>query len=195
MHSAYHLPPTTYHLPTPVRIRTLALLFFGGMLAGVWDASIVSWFPSPLSAFRLVLPFAIAFSLFNSRKAAILFAIVGGCALAVLLPSTGGFIPVRYALCVIIAYELSRHVFADRTLFGVSMLASIAAASDRIMQWGFEAGTRLLSGTAQTPEAGGPILAEILWFATIAVLAFISLAAFTRRFLPTISHYAGRQLR
>ena len=178
-----------------MRIRTLVLLLIGGLLAGIWDASLVSWLPSPLSAFRLVLPLAIVMALFANRQAALVFAIVGGCASAVLIPSTGGWIVIRYAICVLIVYELSHRIFANRTMFGVTILAAIAAVSDRLLQWMGETGTRLISGVVQTPEASGPILGEILWSVAIVAIAFISLAAFTRRFLPTISHFTGRQIR
>ncbi|MFA5129620.1 MAG: hypothetical protein WC477_01725 [Patescibacteria group bacterium] len=173
-------------------IRSTALISILALLLGAWDASAVSFLPGWLMGFRLMIPAIVALTIFSSRRVGLLAAVVGGCVTSLLFASSGGWIPLRYVICVMLVYELSHRIITNRSLFGVMTLAGIAALADWLLAFLFHWLTSFFT-RGINPEAHGPILAEIVWSAFVVGIVFIVIAAFTRRFLPTVSPYSGRR--
>lgn len=154
--------------------------------AGYWDASVISWFPAPFSAMRLVLALSILLALFSIEyRKSIIAALVGGLIADLILPSQG-YIAIRTVLAVIVIHTLARYVFTNRSLWGICFLGSIAVAVDRILLFVIEHVPRF-SGGLRTFESHAPFWMEIIWMCLVCSSAFLFFAAFSRRFHPTLS--------
>lgn len=162
------------------------IVFILAVLAGCWDASVISWFGLPFSVMRLVLVYSMLLALFSSGYSKSIFAaFVSGLVADMLLPSQG-WISLRTMLVVIVVHTLARYVFTNRSIWGICFLGSIAIFVDRIFLWVINQ-MPLLSGGMRTIEARGPIWMELVWMCFVCSIVFICIAAFSRRFHPTLS--------
>jgi hypothetical protein len=154
--------------------------------AGYWDASVISWFTVPFSAMRFVLAFSILLALFSSGYSkSIIAALVGGLVADLLLPSQG-YLAIRVVIAVIVVHTLARHLFTNRSFWGICFLGSIAVCVDRGLLFIMNQ-LPLFSGGPRTIEAHAPIWMEIIWMCLVCSSAFLFFAAFSRRFHPTLS--------
>lgn len=165
--------------------RMVAVLVLA-VLAGCWDASVISWFDSPFSAMRLSLAFSVLLTLFSSGYGkSVSVALVSGAVADLLLPSDG-WMAIRMMLAVIVVHTLARHVFTNRSIWGICFLGSIAVATDRVLLWLIER-VPTIHGLMRTLEVRASFWMEILWMCFVCTLAFVLIAAFSRRFHPTLS--------
>lgn len=168
------------------RIITVAL----ALLAGLFDATVATWFPGNLTAFRLALPFVTVLAAFSSLERAVSAALAAGVVLDVLLPSSGGFVTIRYVTLALGVAALSRTLLTNRSLMGAYALGLIALVIDRVLLVIVGTVTRAFAPGA-IPEIRASFFAEALWLAACITLIFLLFAAFTRRFLPPVSRMIG----
>lgn len=162
------------------------LVCFLAILVGCWDASVVSWFELPFSAMRFVLVYCMLLALFSTGyRKSLIAGFVGGMTADLLLPSQG-WMAFRMMIVVIVVHTLARFVFTNRSIWGICFLGSIAVVVDRVLLYLINR-VPLFSGSMRTVEAHAPILLEMVWVCLVCSIVFICIAAFSRRFHPTLS--------
>jgi hypothetical protein len=153
---------------------------------GCWDASVVSWFDSPFSAMRYTLILCVVLALFSSGYGkSLTVALIGG-GIADLLLSSQGFIAVRMLMAVLAVHVLSRFVFTNRSIWGICLLGSVAVCIDRALLWLIQC-VPLASGVMRTIEPHASIWLECAWMCIVCCVIFVFIAAFSRRFHPTLT--------
>lgn len=157
---------------------------------GLWDAAVIPWFPWPLSAIKLTLPFVAVLAVFSRYERAVTAAIAGGIVLDVFLASNAGLVSIRYLLIALVVSSLRRHVFTDRSLIGVSVLGALSVLADRIFLFFLEAIQSLL-GRVVIPEEPAAFWASLCWTIAVMVTMFFLFTAFGKRFLPLVSQRSG----
>jgi len=165
--------------------RHLPPLFLG-LLAGLFDATVASWLSGWFVGIRAALPFVILLATFSRPRRAILAAIAAGVAIDVLQPVTG-LVTFRLLFVIAAITLVARLYVTNRSLVGSLTLGAIGFVADRVALWVVEAGIAFLN-TEAFVEYRPPALLELLWIATCIFLAFWVFAAFTRRFMPLVSH-------
>jgi len=169
-----------------MNVRTLIAILIA-ILCGVWDASVASWFPAPFDAIRLTLPAAVTLAAFStSRLRAFAVAIAGGAAYDALVPSTGGFMPIRALIVAFAISILTSKVFTNRTVLSALLIGAAAALADRALLALFEEMQSVI-GRGFIPEVRPSLIASAAWTASVVLGFFFAFAAFGRRFLPPVS--------
>lgn len=164
----------------------ILLVCFLAILAGCWDASVVSWFGFPFSAMRLVLVYSMLLALFSTGyRKSLVASLVGGMTADILLPSQG-WIAFRMMIVVVLVHTLARFVFTNRSIWGICFLGSIAVIVDRMVLFVINR-IPLFSGMMRTIESHAPILMEVIWVCFVCSFVFVCIVAFSRRFHPTLS--------
>ena len=161
------------------------------IIAGIWDASIASWLPLWLQSFQAVLTIIVFTGLFFRFEQSIIVALIGGGILEIFDPASGGMIPLRYLLIALFIHQLALRIFTNRSIVGVITLSVSAMAIDRMLLFVFEAIANL-TGAQPTLEAHASFFAESLCLAGVNVMLFLCIAAFSRRFMPSLMHFAGK---
>ncbi|OGL73771.1 hypothetical protein A3E39_03490 [Candidatus Uhrbacteria bacterium RIFCSPHIGHO2_12_FULL_60_25] len=160
------------------------------LLAGLFDATVASWFPGNLMAIRLALPLVTVLAAFSSLERAVPAALASGIVLDVLLPSSSGFVTFRYVALALGVAALSRTILTNRSLMGAYALGFVALVIDRVLLFAMNLLTRAFTSSA-IPEIRASFIAEALWLAACITFVFVLFAAFTRRFLPPVSRTIG----
>ncbi|HWR00061.1 MAG TPA: rod shape-determining protein MreD [Candidatus Methylomirabilis sp.] len=166
----------------PRRLLTILLAF----LAGVFDATVAVWLPGNLSALRLALPLVTVLAAFSSLERVASAALVSGIILDVFLPSSAGFVTIRYAVIALAISSLSQTLFTNRSLLGSQALGLFALVCDRTLQFIFSISASAVAGSV-IPEVRPALWAEAVWLATCMASVFLLFVAFTKRFLPSLS--------
>jgi hypothetical protein len=162
------------------------LVAFLGILAGLFDAAVSSWFPGSWIAVRVSLPLVVILAAFSSQERALTAAIAAGFVLDVFLPSFG-FVTLRLAAIAFVIRALAQRFFTNRSLPGSLALGFAGIMLDRALLAGgtFLAGAWTSSVLIAEVRAGW--IAEAVWMAVAMGVAFIAMAALTRRFLPPVT--------
>lgn len=162
------------------------LVILLALLAGCWDAGVASWFSFPFSASKFVLVYSVLLALFSSGYGkSLTAAFVGGMTAETYL-SSQCWMPFRFMIAVAVVHTLARYVFTNRSIWGVCFLGSIAVVVDRTLLLIIER-LPLISGGMRTIEAHPAIVVELAWICLVCTGVFILIAAFSRRFHPTLS--------
>lgn len=157
-----------------------------GICFGCWDAAVVSWLDVPFSVVHIALAGSVAFTLFsNQYRHGLIVAGVSGLVADLFLPSDG-WMMIRFLVAVAFVHVLARYVFTNRSLWGVCFLGSVAVFVDRALLWILQR-FPLLTGGMRTVEVHPSIWLEIGWMCVVNAIVFIAIAAFSRRFHPTLS--------
>lgn len=156
------------------------------LLAGCWDSAVVSWFSSPFSAINLVLAYSVLLALFSSGYGKSLTAAFVGSLTADVFLASHGLMPFRAIVAVLVVHTLSRYLFTNRSIWGICFLGSVAVFVDRLCLFVINR-IPLMSGGIRTIEAHASIWVEIVWMCVLCSGVFILIAAFSRRFHPTLS--------
>lgn len=163
-----------------------AIVILLAILAGCWDASVLSWFSSLFSAMNLVLTYSVLLALFSSGYGkSLTAAFVGGMTADAFLASSG-WMPIRMVIAVLVVHTLSRYVFTNRSIWGICFLGSVAVLVDRLCLLIVDR-IPLVTGGMRTLEAHAPVWMEIAWMCLLCSGVFVLIAAFSRRFHPTLS--------
>jgi len=169
-----------------MKLRTI-LLVLTAVACGIWDACMTSWFPSPLNAMRLCVPFAVILAAFSSSRAhALAIACLGGMVFDALVPSNAGYLTIRLACISLTIWLLTSRILTNRTLFSASAAAIVASVEDRALL-ALSEGLFTAMGRAPLHELRPWLPFSIVWNVVLVAGAFYLLASFGRRFLPSVS--------
>src|SRR3989344_4852113 len=91
------------------------------LLAGLFDATVASWFPGNLMAIRLPLPLVPVLAAFSSLERAVPAALASGIVLDVLLPSSSGFVTFRYVALALAVAALSRPILTHQSFIAEAL--------------------------------------------------------------------------
>ncbi len=153
-----------------------------GICAGIWETALLPFLPN-LFAWRPVLPIAVILLVSSSREKALVAAIAGAVFLDAYGWSQTDFAILRYVLIILLLSYVSERFLTNRSVYATAALAVLArildmvssAVADGIGFWlGFS------SESWQWPQALGWTL---VWDAATAALAFLLIAAVTKRFV------------
>lgn len=125
-------------------------------------------------------------ALFSSGYAKSMAAAVVSGMTADTLLSSQGWMALRMVIAVLIVHTLARYVFTNRSIWGICFLGSVAVIADRCTLWLINR-IPSVNGGLRTFEVHAAIWMEWIWVCLICSLVFIFIAAFSRRFHPTLS--------
>jgi hypothetical protein len=169
-------------------IRRIIALFLG-IMAGLFDVTVSSWFPGNLTAIRLSLPLVALIAAFSVQERSLVAAVGIGFVADTLMPSTG-FVTIRILLIALAVHALAQGLLTNRSLPGVITLGLIALVLDRSLLAIFLFAQRIV-GRPPIYELHAALWAEALWMAFVITVVFLLFAAFTRRFLPPLTRHIG----
>lgn len=155
------------------------------LAAGIFDASIVSWFSGGWGAFRMSLPLVVLLAAFSSRERAVTAAVSAGLVLDLFQPSFG-LVAIRYALVALGMHAVAERYVTNRTLLGSLALGLAGVMTDRVALFLITA-LRGLSQRPFIPETHPLFWMEAGWTACVVGAAFLAFAAFGKRFLPLVT--------
>jgi hypothetical protein len=167
--------------------RIIALLL--GIMAGLFDVTVSSWFPGNVNAVRIGLPLVAVIAAFSVQERSLVAAVGIGIVADTLMPSTG-FMTIRLVLIALAIHALAQGLLTNRSLPGVIALGLIALAFDRLLLTLFMFAQQLV-GRPSVYETHAAFWAEALWMSFVMTGVFIIFVAFTRRFLPPLTRYIG----
>lgn len=160
------------------------------LVAGLWDVGVTTWLPGPLAAVSFALPFVVLTAIFSKAERSLTVAVISGMILDIYLPSSAGFVTLRYVAIALAVRALTERLLTNRSLAGVLALSAFGVLANRALLLVLES-IAGLGAAGFIPEANAPLVAELVWCFAISTMTFMMIAALTKRFLPLVSREQG----
>jgi hypothetical protein len=168
-------------------MKRYLLAFAIGLLAGLWEVSVLPFLPS-IWGFRPLLPIVVLLLVSSTRSRALAAAVAGGMMLDLYHVAAFDLAIFRWLFLVFVLDLLIRHLFTNRSLYVTAALVVIGRLIEYGTAWLFG---NLVSrfGAGAEPWGREAPWVTLGWDVLSVTIGFLILAFLTRRFLTLVHRY------